>query len=173
MPLLIAHRGLIDGPNPEIENKYETLLAARRQGFDVEVDVWYVDGELWVGHDKPDYKIQIHELKALAHDLHDNDCHAWIHCKNIDTVEYFNEKECADFNFFYHETDAITLTNRCFLWTYPGKQLTSNSICVLPEDIYAVWQIPSITCYGFCSDRVKTLKDIFYPKMNDASNRGW
>ena len=38
---LIAHRGNIDGPNPERENSPEYIEEALKAGYDVEVDVWY------------------------------------------------------------------------------------------------------------------------------------
>lgn len=173
MPLLIAHRGLVDGPNSEIENKYETLLSARQQGFDVEIDVWCLDHKLWVGHDKPDYEITTDQLKVLAEDTIDSYCHAWIHCKNIQAVRIFYELSMYRFTFFYHENDAMTLASNGYFWTYPSKQLTPYSICVLPETTYALWEVPSLYCYGFCSDRVNTLKDIFYPTLHSHPNRGW
>ena len=40
MTLLIAHRGLTDGPDQDKENTLSAIIAARTQGFDVEVDVW-------------------------------------------------------------------------------------------------------------------------------------
>lgn len=174
MPLLIAHRGLIDGPNLELENKYEILLYARQQGFDIEVDVWFEDNKLWIGHDRPDYETSIDTLEDLADPLtkETSECHAWIHCKNILALKFFLNHPYR-FNFFYHENDPVVLTSNDKIWTYPGKRLTNDSICVLPETTYTLWEMPSIYCYGFCSDRVNTLKDVFYPTMNSPSNRGW
>ena len=40
MKLLIAHRGLYNGPDPWLENKPEQITKALTLGFDAEVDVW-------------------------------------------------------------------------------------------------------------------------------------
>ena len=53
----IAHRGNTKGPNPLEENKPEYLLQAVNDGYDCEVDVWLIDNEIWLGHDRPDYKV--------------------------------------------------------------------------------------------------------------------
>ena len=34
---------------------------------------------------------------------------------------------------FEHQEDDVTLTSEGYIWTYPNKQLTDNSIAVLPE----------------------------------------
>ena len=39
----------------------------------------------------------------------------------------------SNIHYFWHQEDDVTLTSRGYLWTYPGKQLTEKSICVLPE----------------------------------------
>ena len=54
---LIAHRGNTAGPKPERENDPEYLLNAVDKGFDCEVDVWFVNERLWLGHDKPTYPV--------------------------------------------------------------------------------------------------------------------
>ena len=52
---IIAHRGLMMGPNPEYENQPDTIDEAISHGFDAEVDVWNISGRLMLGHDKPQY----------------------------------------------------------------------------------------------------------------------
>jgi hypothetical protein len=54
---LIAHRGLFNGPNSSWENRPEQILLALKNGFDAEVDVRVIDGEIFLGHDRPDYKV--------------------------------------------------------------------------------------------------------------------
>jgi glycerophosphoryl diester phosphodiesterase len=39
---LIAHRGNTEGPNPLEENKPEYIEEAIENGFDVEIDIWFV-----------------------------------------------------------------------------------------------------------------------------------
>jgi glycerophosphoryl diester phosphodiesterase len=40
---LIAHRGLTDGPNKDLENSPEQILKAIDQGFDCEIDLWIIN----------------------------------------------------------------------------------------------------------------------------------
>ena len=50
---------------------------------------------------------------------------------------------------FGHDKDDVVLTSFNWLWTYPGKQLASNSIAVMPE-MAENWDISG--CMGVCSD---------------------
>jgi hypothetical protein len=53
--ILISHRGNISGPNPERENHPDYILEALQAGYEVEIDVWFVDGKFKLGHDGPQY----------------------------------------------------------------------------------------------------------------------
>ena len=54
-------------------------------------------------------------------------------------------------NYFYHQTDDVTITSSGFFWTYPGKELTQNSIAVMPEKE----KFENINiAYGICTDFV-------------------
>ena len=55
--LKIAHRGNLYGPDPERENTIEVISEALALGYDVEIDIWLVDGKLYLGHDEPTYLI--------------------------------------------------------------------------------------------------------------------
>jgi hypothetical protein len=72
--ILIAHRGLVDGPNKEIENSPEQILTAIDLGYDCEIDVWYDDG-WYLGHDMPQYKTDAKFLLKNKESF-------WIHSKN-------------------------------------------------------------------------------------------
>lgn len=53
-----------------------------------------------------------------------------------------------------HEDD-VTITSKGYFWTYPGKQLTNNSIAVMPE----IKDFNNIEiAYGVCSDFVEKYK---------------
>jgi hypothetical protein len=84
--ILISHRGNIDGKYESQENEPNYIDKAISKGFDVEIDVWYVDGNLLLGHDKPDYFTDFEFIKNRNSKL-------WIHCKNVESVIYF--KECG------------------------------------------------------------------------------
>jgi hypothetical protein len=51
--IYISHRGNVDGKKPHLENKPEYIDEAISLGYDVEIDVWCIDGGLMLGHDEP------------------------------------------------------------------------------------------------------------------------
>jgi hypothetical protein len=140
--ILIAHRGNINGPNPIEENKPEYLLSTIEKGYHVELDLWYINNKLYLGHDNPQYNINIEFLLS-------NKDKIFCHCKNIQALHYMI-KNSHDIEYFFHDNDDYVLTSKNHIWTFPGKELTKNSICVMPE---WVGKKP-INCYGICSDKI-------------------
>ncbi len=138
--MYIAHRGNLNGPNKEYENKPDYLLEAINKGFYVETDLWYIDEKLLLGHDYPQYEIQVDFLLSIKNKL-------FCHCKNIDAL-YFLINNYSEIECFFHDNDKCVLTSKNRLWTYPGEKLTTLSICVMPETVN---QIPN-NCYGICTD---------------------
>ena len=53
--ILISHRGNITGRFEHYENEPTYLDKAIKEGYDVEIEVWFKDNILWLGHDKPEY----------------------------------------------------------------------------------------------------------------------
>jgi hypothetical protein len=45
---LIAHRGLFNGPDVNLENRPQQIETALSRGFDCEVDLWIVDGNMFL-----------------------------------------------------------------------------------------------------------------------------
>lgn len=147
--ILISHRGNINGCFESYENEPKYIDLAISKGYDVEIDVWYKDNILYLGHDKPEYFIDFDWLRNRIPKL-------WIHCKNIDALIYF--KKCGySVNYFWHQKDDVTMTSLGHLWTYPGKQLTTHSIAVMPE-IKEFDHIDS--SYGICSDYIENYRNI-------------
>jgi hypothetical protein len=144
--ILIAHRGNTTGRFEHYENEPTYLDKAIKEGYDVELDVWFKDNILWLGHDKPEYGMDFRWLRDRIAKL-------WIHCKNIEAVIFF--KNCGyEFNYFWHETDTITLTSKNYIWAYPGKQPIQESIAVMPE----LNNDDTTNCIGICSDYVEKYK---------------
>ncbi len=142
--LLIAHRGNIYGPNPEWENNPNYIIETISKGYDVEIDVRLIDGELFLGHDEPQYKINMKFLSQICKN-------AWIHCKNLEALHFF--LKMPEFNCFWHQNDDYTITSHGFIWAFPGKKVTNISIAVMPE--YAPEFIISKEVYGICTDYVE------------------
>jgi hypothetical protein len=148
--IYISHRGNINGRIEDSENKPEYIDDTIQLGFDVEIDVWYIDGKWWLGHDGPQYEIDFEWMDNRSHKL-------WIHCKNKQAVEYLveNDYEAANINWFWHENDAMTLTSFNYVWAYPGKQPIKKSIAVMPE----INNDDISKCGGICSDYIKDYKE--------------
>lgn len=144
--ILISHRGNTNGPMESWENEPTYIDMAIKKGFDVEVDVWYVDGQLYLGHDKPQYGIDFRWFRDRITKL-------WIHCKNIEAVLYLKDNQYP-FNYFWHETDTITLTSLNHIWAYPSKQPIKKSIAVMPE----IHNDDVTECIGICSDYIENYK---------------
>ena len=147
--ILISHRGNMDGIYPEMENNPIYIDRALKNGYDVEIDVWYEDGTWYLGHDKPQYKIDLDYLK--------ND-KFWCHDKNIEAL---NRMLKEDIHCFWHQEDDVTLTSKGYMWTYPGKPLTDNSICVKPKKNDKIMK----KTFGICSDFI-----VYYNNTGENSN---
>jgi len=143
---LISHRGNLTGPEPEKENSQLYIQEALDKGFDVEIDVWLVNNKIYLGHDNPQYEINKTWLYLYKNNL-------WIHCKNIEAVNYFSSK-LKLFNYFWHENDTLTLTSKNYIWVYPGKQPIKTSIAVMPE----IYNDDISQCLGICSDYIQNYK---------------
>lgn len=138
--IIIAHRGLLEGPNKELENSPAQIEKAIDENFNVEVDVRYIDREYYLGHDGPEYPVDIEWLASIIP-------FAWFHCKNVEALLQL-KKSRHPFHYFWHEEDTLTLTNKQFIWVYPGKQPIRNSIAVMPE----IHNDDVSECFGICTD---------------------
>jgi len=146
---LISHRGNINGRLENLENNPIYIDTAISSGYDVEIDIWYIDNILYMGHDNPQYTIDFRWLRDRLSKI-------WIHCKNIDSMIYLKESN-YELNYFWHQEDDVTITSLGYFWTYPGKQLTPNSIAVMPE----IKDFSGLSnAYGICSDYIEKYKNI-------------
>lgn len=141
--IFISHRGNLDGAKPKYENSPNYIDNALSKGFDCEIDIWVVNSKLYLGHDDPKYLINEQWLKTRISNI-------WIHCKNIQSLEYFSNNSNT-FNYFWHQNDVATMTSKKDLWVYPGYQPIINSISVMPE----LNNENSLSkCKGICSDNI-------------------
>ena len=143
---LIAHRGNTTGSDSR-ENKPEFLQTAIDNGFDIEVDLWNVGGNWFLGHDEPTYKID------SPFTLFDNS-KVWWHCKNFEALE---KLQGSDLNYFWHQEDDHTLTSKGFIWTYPGKEMGTCNVIVMPETVMSLDDIKKLKCFAICSDLVNLI----------------
>ena len=139
---LISHRGNTNGINKDEENQIDYIKSAISKGFDVEIDVRAYKNKLYLGHDTPEVLIDNEFLKNNK---------LWCHAKDIDALNILIKLKCI---FFWHDNDDYTLTSNGYVWTFPGKKLISNSICVLPEKT----KYDNFNCAGICSDFIEKFK---------------
>ncbi len=140
---LIAHRGNIKGPDKK-ENHPDFLKSALSQGFDIEVDVTYVNSKYYLGHDKPEYEIDKYFLF---------DKRVWSHAKNVET--YFELLKYKDVNTFFHNDDDVVLTSQGFIWSHPNnKTFNENTVVVWKGYEEEQFKKNRNKLYGICSDYV-------------------
>lgn len=140
--ILISHRGNINGRIEDHENRPEYIENTLALGFDVEIDVWFKDGEFYLGHDEPQYEV---DYKFLINER------LWCHAKNVDAIL---EMKKYVIHYFWHEEDTLTLTSKNYIWAYPGKQPIKRSIAVMPE----LFNDDVSQCIGVCSDYILKYK---------------
>jgi hypothetical protein len=139
---LISHRGNLIGPDPTNENNPDYILNAIQQGYDVEIDVWYTNQKLYLGHDYGKYEI---ELEFLLNEK------LWCHAKNLESLNFM--LEYPQINCFWHQTDDFTITSKGFIWTYPNKETTKKSVIVCLDDNISN-NLDKNNLYGICGDNV-------------------
>ena len=135
----ISHRGNISGPNEEIENKPEYIKEALKGGYDVEIDVWSKDREFYLGHDKPQYKIQRSFLQNSR---------LWCHAKNVES--FYRMIDDNKIHCFFHNKDEVALTSKGYFWSSSENEMTSKTICVMPSTYK---DLPKDIA-GVCSDYI-------------------
>jgi hypothetical protein len=142
--ILISHRGNIDGKLVERENHPDYIDEAIALGYDVEIDLWFIDGRVYLGHDEPQYEVDDSWLGERTDKR-------WVHCKNVESLNWIRS---TILHYFWHETDTVTLTSKNYIWAYPGKQPIVGSIAVMPE----LENDNVLLCTGICSDYIKRYK---------------
>ena len=143
---IISHRGNLFGPDPKTENTKKQIELAIKHGFDVEVDLWVIDGKLYLGHDEPTHKITTAFLFKYNFYL-------WIHCKNLEALVFLNKEneKTIKYNYFWHEKDKVTLTSLGTPWCYPETYVNGGITVVWGSDYQEVLkQNPKIL--GICTD---------------------
>ena len=150
---IISHRGNLNGSDKNKENKIQSISLAISLGFDVEIDVWYINNLLYLGHDQDDLILD----PNLKDYLLENSSKLWIHCKNIESLIYLlNFKEL---NIFGHSNDEYVLTSKHNIFCKPGVPTNEKSIIVMPE-ISPIYSEESFNnCYGVLTDYPVNIKD--------------
>jgi hypothetical protein len=135
--IIISHRGNTKGSDISIENNPNHIKNLIYSNIYTEVDVWFIDEKFYLGHDAPQYEIDLNFLKNKL---------LWCHAKNLDALQkLLNE----NINCFWHQNDDFTITSNNFIWTFPNKKVNKLSIIV---DLDSDWKDKNYNCYGVCVD---------------------
>lgn len=149
---IISHRGNLNGSSKSsinLENNPEQIDKCINLGFDVEIDIWKINDQLFLGHDSPTYLIDHTWLEERNSKL-------WIHCKNINALQSLKNT----FNCFGHNSDDYVLTSKQYIWVYPDKPLIKGCVAVLPESgDYRLIDLE--VCHYICTDLPLKYKEIF------------
>jgi len=150
---IISHRGNISGQVPDKENRPSYIDCAIGLGYDVEVDVRFVDGNFWLGHDFPQYKIESKWMSLRKNKI-------WFHCKNVESSMKLIEKN-DNFNFFCHVNDDFILTSNNKLWVH-NLQVEITDKCIIPLlSPQEITKYSNGVPYGVCTDYVYQVESKF------------
>ncbi len=147
--ILISHRGNTQGRNEARENTPSYIEEAIKAGFIVEIDIFSLGGQLFLGHNiENKLKIEKSWLDGKANDL-------LIHCKNLDAARF-----CSKFrhlNFFFHESDPYVVSSIGWVIGHSTSRNQSDIICMLPERLGLAKESIKY-CAGVCSDIISFYK---------------
>jgi len=133
---IISHRANLYGKNLNTENNPLQIDKVIDMGFDVEIDLRVLNNTIYLGHDFPQYPIDLKWLEERENKL-------WIHAKDYDCVSFLKK---TSLNWFWHDKDDITLTSHGYIWSNVGIFI-NNGITVLLE----FSEIPNYIL-GVCTD---------------------
>lgn len=136
--IVISHRGNQVGQ--VVENNPDKLPLDK---FVCEIDLWRVNTRLFLGHDKPEYEININWLRYWNPRL-------FIHAKNIEALLFLKEFKYA-FGFWHQEDDYALTIPDCRIIVYPGKALVPNGIVMKPE-LYSWDDVKSYNPFAIVTD---------------------
>lgn len=145
---IISHRGNICGPVLDKENRPSYIDCAIGNGYDVEIDIRFINDELWLGHDEPQYKVDYNWLNVRKDYL-------WIHCKNVESAYYLKDK---DVKYFCHQSDSFTLTSTGHVWVHDLMGTVDNRSIIPLINKESVQEYPQFDCYGICTDYPNLIK---------------
>ena len=138
---IISHRGNIRGEVPSRENAPSYIDCAIGNGYDVEIDLRVVDGELWLGHDEPQYKVTHRWIRERRNSL-------WIHCKNLEAA-----KETWIYQSFCHTDDPFVFTSTGHIWLHDFSMLVDNKVIIPLMNENDILQMKNFNnAFAVCTD---------------------
>lgn len=136
---IIAHRGLLQGPDSFKENNPKFIENSLVMGYDCEIDLWVVQGKYYLGHDEPRYEVPESFLERWKSNL-------FVHCKNFDCLKSMP----TDMNYFWHENDEFTITSKGQIWAYYKREIAAEGTIVVMPEVVGTKLVKEI--FGICTD---------------------
>ena len=141
-PLRIAHRGLTEGPNHDLENSVERLTLRKENGLHSEIDIWWKDNHFWIGHDFPREQVSLDFLTSP---------YFWIHAKHRESfleLQKVSSEKALGLRIFYHTDEDYILTTLGDTIIYPGLADCNGWVYMMPE----MGSIQPSIASAICSD---------------------
>lgn len=155
---LISHRGNLSGREIDKENEPSFIENAISKGYDVEVDFRVFQDKLYLGHDTPDYLVDLEWISEKKDFL-------WIHCKDLKSAQklFTLSKNVTGLKYFCHNEDDFTLVSSGHIWIHYGPLDKFNDYldqsCIVPLlDEELIEKHYNSNVYGICSDFVEIIR---------------
>jgi len=151
---LIAYQGIYDGTNFDQADYPAQILQAQRNGFSTMVDLWSVDGQLYLGAGQPITPVTAQSIQGSRF---------WLNCQNTEVQEWIVTQPANLYpNYFWYDQYIVppyVTTSGGQLWTFGNTPINSNSIIFIPErEDRGLLSTVNLTCYGICSNYVTLIK---------------
>jgi len=150
---IISHRANLNGIDPKRENNPVYIDECIEEGFDVEIDLRVKNGNFYLGHDYPVYKISEKWLIQRSDFL-------LVHIKEIEALNLVFEKK-LNIHHFCHQDDEFTFTSNNLIWCH-NLNLLMNDKCLIP--LLSLEQVNSFNktdIHAICTDYVYEALNIF------------
>ena len=153
--IYISYQGIYDGTNYEYANTPNQIGKAFGFGASVMVDVWRVDGKLYLGTDQPLIEVTEKYLQG----------NRWyINARNNDLITWLGTQPAKLYpNWFYFTTPTpppayVTASNGKLIT--PGTvPINNNSIIFLPElEDKGLFSTVNLKCFGVCSTYLNLIR---------------
>ena len=143
---LISHRGNIKEPLPNKENSPSYIDSALSSGYDVEVDIRFIDNKFYLGHDNPDYVVSELWLEKRKSKL-------WLHCKDLDSAIQLSKNK-NNFIYFCHNSDPYVLTSNNLIWVHNINLNICERTIIPLLNIDDINKFKNKIPYGVCTDYI-------------------
>ena len=152
--LFISYQGIFDGQNYQDANTPTQISKAFNAGFSCMVDVWRVNGILYLGTNEPITQVTEKYLQGPRF---------WINAKNNEMQEWISSQPANlypnYFSFATPQENTSTETSSGKLITPGTVAINNTSIIFLPEVTdQSLFSTVQLKCFGICSNMVRLIK---------------